>query len=355
MTSYNERTNPRRRAGGKDFEMTINGVMDAVTRKPEALLLMGAGLALLMRNGRGLNLSSFGFASRSRDAGYEASTGSKHGASRASHGNSYPADAGYDGRSSQGIGSAARNAMRDVRDDASQMASEATDGMTRYASDMMRTVSDTASSYASSASEYVSSAGQWADDARTGLVDRSHRLAERARSLPEELDEAVQAHPLVLAALGVAIGAALGASLPSTSIENRTLGEASDQMWQSAEALTGRIGDAAEDAYDEAWRTAEEHGLSKDGLTSMAKDVGSKFASAAVGETPQQQASQGSSSHEVAKPAQPSQPHSQPAGVHVASTSHNPSGGSSPNKGGASSGAGESGSSQGGKRPGGQA
>ena len=65
MTSYNERTSRRRHARGSDFNMSVNGIMNMVTRKPEALLLVGAGLALLMRNGRGFSLSGLGTPSRS--------------------------------------------------------------------------------------------------------------------------------------------------------------------------------------------------------------------------------------------------------------------------------------------------
>lgn len=338
MTSYNERTSYRRRARGMDIDMSMNGIMNAVSRKPEALLLMGAGLALLMRNGRGLDMSSIGLSARSRDARYRADEARYEGV-QSGRKNYYPGDMAGEGHSSEGMGSSARSSVRDASDNAGKMVGEATEGMTRYASEMMRSVSDTASSYASSA-------GQWADDARSGLVDQSSRLAERARSLPDELDEAVQAHPLVLAALGVAIGAALGASLPATSIENRTLGEASDQMWESAEALTGRIGDAAEEAYDEAWRTAEEHGLSKDGLKSMAKDVGSKFASAAAGQESAPEASQASTSHGDSRSSQMGQP----AGSVASKAPASPA--SSIQKPGASAGVGEVGSLQGAKRPG---
>jgi ElaB/YqjD/DUF883 family membrane-anchored ribosome-binding protein len=304
MTSYNERTSRRRHARGSDFNMSVNGIMNMVTRKPEALLLVGAGLALLMRNGRGFSLSGLGTPSRSH--GGQDHRDHRLGDSVSSRPGRYQPN-GDDGsawaQSSKGIASSAREvtneareALHDVRESAGQMASEATEGVTRYASDMMRNVSDTASDYASTAANYASTAGRWAEEARGGIVDRSHQLAERARSLPDELDEAVQEHPLVLAALGVAIGAALGASLPSTSIEKRTLGEASDQMWRAAETVTGRIGDAAEEAYDEAWRTAQEHGLSKDGLKDMARDVGAKFVSAAAGEAAEPHSSGGQSS-----------------------------------------------------------
>ncbi|MBX9758377.1 MAG: hypothetical protein K2Y29_06335 [Beijerinckiaceae bacterium] len=283
MTSYYARTS-RRRSSGMDWSMGADNIMNMMQRKPEALLLIGAGVALMMRRGRGFNFFSSGSRDWSSDTQANWREDRNYGGSRSS-GRSYQptGDDGSDwsqssqrqssrGQSSGGMMSSARGAMND----AGEMASDAADSMTNYASGMMQRVGDTASSYASSAS-------RWAGDAREGLMDRSQWIAERARTLPEELDEAVQDHPLVLAALGVAMGAALGATLPTTSLENRAMGETRDQLLDAAQGATGRLGEAAEEAYDEAWRTAQSHGLSKDGLKEMARDVGEKFASAATG------------------------------------------------------------------------
>lgn len=289
MTSYYARTQHRRPSRSTSWSMSADGLMDMARRKPEALLLIGAGVALMMRNSRGFT-SSFGARSSSSDWREQRREFARQ--SRGGRGSYQPT--GEDGsawsqETSEGMLSSARETMRDARQSAAQMASETGESMTRHASDLMRRVGDTASSYASSAS-------RWAGDARSGLMDRSHRLTERARTLPEELDEAVQDHPLVLAALGVAIGAALGATLPSTSIENRAMGEASDQLWEAAESASGRLGEAAEEAYDEAWRSAESRGLSKEGLADMARDVGTKFASAATGDSAQEPSHSGASS-----------------------------------------------------------
>lgn len=278
MTSYYARAS-RRRSSGMDWSMGADNIMHMMQRKPEALLLIGAGVALMMRRGRGFNFFSSGSRDWSSDTQSNWRGQRDYARSRSGSRRYQPTgDDGSDwsqssqGQSSRGMMSSARGAMND----AGEMASDAAENMTNYASGMMQRVGDTASSYASSAS-------RWAGDAREGLMDRSQWIADRARTLPEELDEAVQDHPLVLAALGVAIGAALGATLPTTSLENRAMGETRDQLLDAAQGATSRLGEAAEEAYDEAWRTAESHGLSKDGLKEMARDVGGKFASAATG------------------------------------------------------------------------
>lgn len=244
-------------------------LISMVRAKPEALLLIGAGLALIMRGERGWPGLGAGVAS-SR-SGYQPTGDDGSAWSEGPRGQRMGAPAGVQ---------PAREAMRS----ASESLSEASESMTGYASDMMRQASETASQYASTAS-------RWADDAREGLMDRSSRLALRARTLPEELDEAVQDHPLVLAALGVAVGAALGASLPATSIENRALGVTRDQLAGAAQQATRRLGAAAEEVYDEARRSAQSHGLTPDKLREAAKDVamaaGSAFVSTAAGSPPQ--------------------------------------------------------------------
>lgn len=282
MTSYYARASRRRHSRGMDWSMGVGDLIDTVQRKPEALLLIGAGIALMMRRSSGIGL----FASRSTSAA-GGLRGEMRGMRRESSSSfreregSYQSYANEGGASSSGsisgAMSSARGAVRDAGQSVSQVAGEASENMTRYASDMMNRASDAASSYASTA-------GRWADDARGGLMERSQWLAERGRFLPEELDEAVQDHPLVLAALGVAVGAALGASLPATSLENRAMGRASDDLWEAADDVTGRLGEAAGEAYDEAFATAEKHGLSKEGLKEMATDVAAKFTSAAAGE-----------------------------------------------------------------------
>ncbi len=292
MTSYYARTTQRRRTRGMDFNFSADGVLDMARRKPEALLLIGAGVALMMRSGSGLSMPSLGL---------ERSTGSRNSQSASARNRAYDARNGNEwAQTAGGAISSARGAVREAADGAGRMAQETGEEMTRYASEMVQNVSATASSYAASA-------GRMASDARDGLMERSHWIADRARTLPEELDEAVQDHPLVLAALGVAIGAALGATLPATSLENRTMGRASDGIWEAAENATGRIGDAAEEAYEEAWKAARDRGLSADGLKEMAGEVGSKFAQVVSGEEDKTGSSQ------ATKPAAPKTVTSPPA------------------------------------------
>jgi hypothetical protein len=76
-------------------------------------------------------------------------------------------------------------------------------------------------------------------------------LAEASRNLTEFCKE----QPLVLAGLGLAIGAAIGATMTVSEAENRLMGEASDEVKRRAQALAEeqvQRTKAAVEAYQEA-------------------------------------------------------------------------------------------------------
>lgn len=97
--------------------------------------------------------------------------------------------------------------------------------------------------------------GQWADAAQEG----AYQVRSRFEQLMDE-------NPLLVGAAALAIGAAIGMSLPSTSKENELFGDTSDKVkdqaqakasdtMQKAQQVAQRAGDAAKDAAkDEAQR-----------------------------------------------------------------------------------------------------
>ncbi|WP_026868826.1 DUF3618 domain-containing protein [Inquilinus limosus] len=97
-----------------------------------------------------------------------------------------------------------------------------------------------------------------------------HRMA----SVTQSFRQLCRDEPLVLAGLGIAIGAALGAMLPETEIENRTVGSSKDKLKQEAEDFALRQLDkadqVAEHAVKEAGAEAERLGLTGEGVTDEA-------------------------------------------------------------------------------------
>jgi ElaB/YqjD/DUF883 family membrane-anchored ribosome-binding protein len=102
--------------------------------------------------------------------------------------------------------------------------------------------------------------------ARTGAADgaelargRAAELAETARAKAGEysraarrrFDDTLETEPLVIGAIGLAVGAAIGAALPSTPIERRYVGPARDKAAEKAKASLDEARDVARRAYSQ--------------------------------------------------------------------------------------------------------
>jgi hypothetical protein len=119
---------------------------------------------------------------------------------------------------------------------------------------------------------------------RTGAHAR--RYQGRAR---EGFFQLLQRQPLVLGALGLAAGAALGAALPATRREDELMGGTSDDLkrraWAAGRKGYAKAGAAASAAYSAAEEEAREQGFSREGVASAAKSVRQKVASVAEAAT----------------------------------------------------------------------
>jgi len=110
---------------------------------------------------------------------------------------------------------------------------------------------------ASVAAAALGGAGELSDSAKRSIHDISdiaHRTGGSAykstRELGGTMSGILKEQPFVLGALGMAIGAALGAALPETDAEDRVMGEASD-------ALREQVGSIASQGYEEAKAVAQ--------------------------------------------------------------------------------------------------
>jgi ElaB/YqjD/DUF883 family membrane-anchored ribosome-binding protein len=140
---------------------------------------------------------------------------------------------------------------RSLREKVGEYAATARDTVGGYAASARETVSDAAEAArcrALKASERVSSAAQTA----------SVRAQETWRSASTSVDSWVHEYPLAAGAIAVAVGAAVGLSVPSTEIEDRTLGEKRDQAIERAriaarqvkDNVTQKVTDVAESVLD---------------------------------------------------------------------------------------------------------
>jgi hypothetical protein len=102
--------------------------------------------------------------------------------------------------------------------------------------------------------------------------------------------ELFRAQPLALGAVGLAIGAGLAASPPSTDAEAAYLGESSDYVKQKASEIAGdqteravEIGKKVMDAVDDE---ARQQGLTAEAATAAARELYGKVSRVAEAATP---------------------------------------------------------------------
>jgi ElaB/YqjD/DUF883 family membrane-anchored ribosome-binding protein len=272
-------------------ESAMEGIVGAVTRNPEGLLLLAAGAALLLRSGRGQSSVRYAAAG---EVGYRAHT--------------------FDNlQETNGIGERVGKAARR----AGEHLSEATGRAGDYVSDATEKVSETARSYASSALGY-------ADEATRVAAEQSRRMADHAR---ETADYVVREQPWGVALAGLVVGAAVAAVFAPTRIEKRTLGGVGQRLRSAAEVVGARVMEAGMQAGERLSEVAEERGLTKEGLKEAARDVGETFGSAlGTEEGSGPQASNRRQSDEGIRPkTTPRQAQSGPTSTHSSKSSRPPS------------------------------
>jgi len=217
---------------------------------PLPVVLIGAGLAWLMM-GRGTRESSGALAGRSRSM---VSTADAEAAGVVS-------DASY--RAAQAGGQAR------------EMASEMASGISSNVDTARRTVheGDRAGAAASGLAERTGAAGFSAGQAASSVADKAadfyNRTGQSTHDATGGLASFVKEQPIVLAGIGVVIGALLGAAFPATAIEDRMMGDTSDalkegaagavqQQWEKGKAAASH---AAEQALEEVKEAMDVPGL----------------------------------------------------------------------------------------------
>lgn len=132
-------------------------------------------------------------------------------------------------------------------------------GMLDRARDIGSNVSDTVSSTLDQAKARV---GDMSDTVSNTLQHAKSRVTETAQNARDTVQQQSQRvvqgfngllrdNPLALGAIGIAVGALLGAALPSTEPENRLMGEASDTLTDKAKQAVSTGADKVRSAVHE--------------------------------------------------------------------------------------------------------
>lgn len=111
------------------------------------------------------------------------------------------------------------------------------------------------------------------------------QYSSTTRQLSSSFSRLLEDQPLVLAALGIAVGAAVGAAIPTTDVESQWMGDASDSVRQNAATLArdqlAHLKATADQTLDNVKTSIADHGMSKDNLSGLVRDIGSTVKDAA--------------------------------------------------------------------------
>jgi hypothetical protein len=242
---------------GGDGSAALNNLRAQVRDNPLPLTLVGAGLAWLMLGQGG---SSSSRVSEARYGPRERYGAGEYGSREGWEGD-YPssADLGYRSAGSDGGGS--------ITDKVSGAASSAMEMAGEAADSAKQTFAGATDSIAGSARSFAGS---------------SRGMGSQARHAAEDIFER---EPLVLAALGLTLGTAIGARLPHSRLEDETLGKYGRKLRDAGEDLYEKsveeAKDVATEAYDAVKKAADQQGLTGDSDATVADRVGEAFKSAA--------------------------------------------------------------------------
>ncbi|KAA3452285.1 hypothetical protein C7I87_02570 [Mesorhizobium sp. SARCC-RB16n] len=148
------------------------------------------------------------------------------------------------------------------------------------------TISDAAGSVSSAASSVGSALSSAAKGAAEGLTSNaagagstaSDMAAKASRSAQELLND----QPLAVAAVGLAIGAAIGAMLPHTAMEDEQLGAYGEKLRNTSETMLEQGLDQAKQVAAEAYDTIKQEAGRQDTRTgTVADQIGDMVKSAA--------------------------------------------------------------------------
>jgi len=191
-------------------------------------------------------------------------------------------------RAANDAAAAGRSAIRDGLQTASSGASD-------IAGDVRKTVREAGSGARDAAASFAGGLRE----SGTAVFERTSRLGSQVADSATELARAVpvstaeilsdarsnltvmfREQPLLLGAVGLAIGAGVAASFPATELESEHFGETSDRVKERAQEFAaeqaGRAKEVAERALQTANDEARRQGLYPDALKSSASELGDK-------------------------------------------------------------------------------
>jgi hypothetical protein len=141
------------------------------------------------------------------------------------------------------------------------------------------TMRDAASSAYDTASATYDAAAERTRQGADAIGRNARMMGDNLAASGRSLMDFLQQQPLVLAGLGLAIGGLLGGALPSSEVEDKLMGDASDAAKRDAKSFAQEQVDAGKQAAADAWNAAKpELEAQADRATSEAREAADEAA-----------------------------------------------------------------------------
>jgi hypothetical protein len=234
---------------GRGSGYFVNALEDAVRDNPISAALIGMGVLWMFMGGS--NTSLFGGGGRksifrSVDQGADVVGGVVRAAETVSH-----------------VAGKIRQASAAVADRGSRTAGQAADAI--------------ASAYEATTNVATGAADTISNAATSAAHDVQETGSKWGNTVQQNIAELFERQPLLLGAVGLAIGAGVAASIPTTEAENKVMGEASDFVRDVVSEKAAKVREMAGAAVDEA----KEQGLTPEGAGEALRTIGDKLGAVA--------------------------------------------------------------------------
>jgi hypothetical protein len=232
----------------------VDRVNAAIRDNPLAAGLIGAGVAwMLMGGARGFGV----MAGATKDAAMGA--------------------AGIAGSVAGGASSAAATVGSAVASGLTRTGSATAAGLKSVASDVAGSVAslvpDISAPDTDKAFEAVTDAGQ---SVGTRINSAAAAGREYGSAIQSRLSESLEKQPLLLGAIGLAIGAGIASTFATTAVENELMGERGTAAREQLQGLAGGVTDRAKQIASDLKDEASRQGLTPDAAKSAAAGIGEK-------------------------------------------------------------------------------
>jgi hypothetical protein len=222
----------------------VGGLQDAIQKNPVSAALIGMGVLWMFTGGRNITAAAalFPAAAKATAAGAALQRSAEI--------------AGDAGDALRSFGSSVVDGVRDTVSDAATSAGETA---TRAYDAVKNTAAGPASRVAASVKE---------TDGFTG-------------TLQQNLTDTFERQPLLLGAIGVAIGAGMAAAMPMTQVESEMIGDTADrvkvQVADIASTAAEKVTETAERTFEAVKKEAAAQGLTSQAAREGATAIGSKL------------------------------------------------------------------------------